>query len=312
MDHYVTLFDSLFMPQGLALHMSMERHLKDYTLWILCVDDDAHNVLTKMNLTNVKLLKLSLLETPELLRVKKIRSKGEYCWTLTPFAPRFVFNANRDVDRVTYVDSDVWFLKSPSVAFTELVESKKSVLITKHAYHPEYDFSSSSGIYCVQFMTFLRDSSESVLNWWQERCIEWCYAKYEDGKFGDQMYLNSWSELFQDKVHVLSYGGYTLAPWNVQRYPLSDGFLYHFQGLRILKRSRVLLAPPLTMPQSVIKEVYLKYLIDLKLVIKELALIGHIVQSQRSEVTVLERVVGVGRELKRLFYKIGIIRVFRI
>ena len=34
--------DSLFLPQGLALHMSMERHVKDYTLWILCVDDEAH------------------------------------------------------------------------------------------------------------------------------------------------------------------------------------------------------------------------------------------------------------------------------
>ena len=26
MEHFVTLFDSLFLPQGLALHMSMERH----------------------------------------------------------------------------------------------------------------------------------------------------------------------------------------------------------------------------------------------------------------------------------------------
>jgi hypothetical protein len=34
MEHYVTLFDSLFLPQGLALHMSMERHAGVYTLWI--------------------------------------------------------------------------------------------------------------------------------------------------------------------------------------------------------------------------------------------------------------------------------------
>ena len=67
MEHFVTLFDSLFLPQGLALHMSMERHVKNYTLWILCVDDEAHAVLTKLQLPNVRLLQLSKLETEDLL-----------------------------------------------------------------------------------------------------------------------------------------------------------------------------------------------------------------------------------------------------
>ena len=49
MEHFVTLFDSLFLPQGLALHISMERHLKDYTLWSLCVDDKSHEILNKLN-----------------------------------------------------------------------------------------------------------------------------------------------------------------------------------------------------------------------------------------------------------------------
>ena len=84
MEHFVTLFDSLFLPQGLALHVSMERHAGNYTLWILCVDDAVHDVLIKMKLPNVKLLKLSLLETEELKQVKPERSTGEYCWTTTP------------------------------------------------------------------------------------------------------------------------------------------------------------------------------------------------------------------------------------
>ena len=86
MEHYVTLFDSLFLPQGLALHTSMQRHVKNYTLWILCVDDEAHRVLTQLRLPNVRLLQLSQLETEDLLLVKPGRSKGEYCWTLTPLA----------------------------------------------------------------------------------------------------------------------------------------------------------------------------------------------------------------------------------
>ena len=67
MEHFVTLFDSLFLPQGLGItRMSMERHVGNYTLWILCVDDGVHDVLIKIKLPNVKLLKLSLLETEEL------------------------------------------------------------------------------------------------------------------------------------------------------------------------------------------------------------------------------------------------------
>ena len=119
MEHYVTLFDSLYLPQGLALHMSMERHAREYTLWILCMDDKVYEVLTKLNLPNVCLLNLSKLETEELKLVKPTRTKGEYCWTLTPFAPRFVFEANPAVPRVTYLDADVWFRKNPEPIFRE-------------------------------------------------------------------------------------------------------------------------------------------------------------------------------------------------
>ncbi len=107
MEHYITIFNKLFLPQGLALHLSMERHAGNYTLWILCVDTTTYNVLTKLNLSNVHLLQLHLLETDELLSIKPTRSIGEYCWTLTPFAPNFVFQAAPEISRVTYIDADL-------------------------------------------------------------------------------------------------------------------------------------------------------------------------------------------------------------
>ena len=48
MEHFVTLLDSLFLPQGIALHRSMERHIDKYQLWILCVDDEAYEILNKL------------------------------------------------------------------------------------------------------------------------------------------------------------------------------------------------------------------------------------------------------------------------
>jgi len=234
MEHYVTLFDSLFAPQGLALHGSMERHLTSYTLWVLCVDNPTYEGLSRLELPNVKLLQLSTLETKDLLRVKSSRTKGEYCWTLTPYAPRFVFEADMSVARVTYLDADVWFRKSPDRLLAELTESGKEVLITDHAYAPEHDQSATSGQFCVQFLTFTRFGGEQVRSRWEQQCIDWCFARHEDGKFGDQKYLDDWPERYRDKVHVLRNIEAILAPWNATRFPYGNGVLYHFHGLRIL------------------------------------------------------------------------------
>jgi hypothetical protein len=261
MEHYVTLFDSLFLPQGLALHMSMERHVKDYTLWILCVDDEAHTVLTKLQLPNVRLLQLSKLETEDLLRVKATRSKGEYCWTLTPFAPRFVFDADTDVERVTYLDADLWFRKHPNPIFDEFNASGKQVLITDHAYAPEYDQSATSGQYCVQFMTFTRHGGEVVRKWWEERCIDWCYARFEDGKFGDQKYLDDWPERFGTLIHVLEEKEFALAPWNAKRFPYGNSIFWHGHGMKIFTRKKqfYLDCGPYGIPRHTFKNVLIQY-----------------------------------------------------
>uniref|UniRef100_Q3ASS9 Putative glycosyltransferase n=1 Tax=Chlorobium chlorochromatii (strain CaD3) TaxID=340177 RepID=Q3ASS9_CHLCH len=284
MEHYVTLFDSLFLPQGMALHISMERHIKDYTLWILCVDDEAYDVLTKLQLANVRLLQLSTLETEELLRVKPTRSKGEYCWTLTPFAPRFVFEADATVHRVTYLDADLWFRKHPKPIFDEFEASGKHVLITDHAYAPEYDQSATSGQYCVQFMTFSRHAGEEVRKWWEERCIEWCYARHEDGKFGDQKYLDDWPDRFANSVHVLANKEYALAPWNATRFPYSAAIFYHFHGLRIFKKRKkyYVFNGTYFIPKPTYRYIYKLYLNDLQGSIFLFLKMGAILRNQKN------------------------------
>lgn len=286
MEHYVTLFDSLFLPQGLALHMSMERHIKDYTLWILCVDDKAHEVLTKLNLPNVRLLQLSQLETVELLSVKPTRSKGEYCWTLSPFAPRFVFEADSTVQRVTYLDADLWFLKHPSPIFREFDASGKQVLITEHAYAPEYDKAATSGQFCVQFMTFTRGGGEVVRKWWEERCLEWCYARVEDGKFGDQKYLDDWPERFLGLVHVLNDKELALGPWNAIRFPYGASVFYHFHGLSIVSDEKINIGL-YSLPKPLVQAVYQPYLCDLKMATQVLSQVKFKYSAQAKKISLL-------------------------
>ena len=281
-ENYVTLFDRLFLPQGIALYKSMQRHLKKYTLWVLCVDNATHVILSKLEFENMKLLDLSELETEKLKEVKKKRSKGEYCWTLTPFAPKFVFEADKSISRVTYLDADLWFRKNPKAIFDDFEKSCKSVLITDHNYAPEYDQSATSGQYCVQFMTFYRVEGEVVRKWWEDRCLEWCYARFENGKFGDQKYLDDWTERFSDDVHVLQNKELILAPWNATRFPYGNSIIWHFQSLRILKKGSENYAYYgfYNLPAITREHIYEKYILDLKFAIDLLDKIGVSVQQQ--------------------------------
>jgi hypothetical protein len=259
-EHYVTLFDSNFLPQGLSLYYSLVLHGGDFVLWVLCVNQDCLDILKGLNLPRLRLLDLSSLETPELLSVKPARSRAEYCWTLTPFAIRFVFEADSSVERVTYLDADVFFFKSPQRIFQELESVGKSVLITDHAYAPDYDQSAVSGQYCVQFVTFVRDKGETVRQWWEHRCIEWCGVRSEDGKFGDQKYLESFEPLFPALVHVLQHLDLLLAPWNACRFPYSRCVLYHFHSLRLAGPSGlVLLTKGYKIPRPTIANLYVPY-----------------------------------------------------
>jgi hypothetical protein len=199
-----------------------------------------------MRLGNVTVVRLEELENEALRSAKRGRSLGEYCWTLTPFLPSYVLGQSPEIGRITYVDADLFFFEHPATLLDEFMSSGKHVQVTEHAFAPEYAANLRYGRFCVQFLTFRNtDPSKRVLKWWQERCIEWCYAREEDGKFGDQKYLDQWPSLFPAEVHVLSQTDRTLAPWNVahlgRRTARVRPIFYHFHSLKIVSPSKVVL-----------------------------------------------------------------------
>lgn len=289
MEHYVTLFDANFLPQGLALADSLQRHGATHTLWVLCLDERTRETLDRLAKPSVRTIALADVETPELLAVKHGRTRAEYCWTLTPFTPRFVFEREPAARRVTYVDADLYFLRGPGRLFDEFEASGKGVFITEHAYDPEYDQSARAGRYCVQFITFSRESGEPVRRWWEERCLEWCFDRFEPGRFGDQKYLDDWPERFP-QVHVLQQRGALLAPWNARRFPHGEAVAWHFHSLRIEDR-RVRWYVGYEIPSPVELEVYAPYVELLEAKCREIG--GAVHQGPRRPV--LARMLGVAK-----------------
>lgn len=201
------------------MYESLINHSSDFQLYIFAFDDLSEKILKGMNLGHVNVISLEEFETPELLSVKKERSKAEYCWTCTSSTIYHVLK-NYDVKDCTYLDSDLFFYSDPSILIAELDEYDKNVLMTEHrfAFLPRLYEEKRSGKFCVQFMTFRNEeSSIKVLDRWRKQCIEWCYARHEDGKFGDQKYLDEWPILYNN-THILEHQGGGVAPWNLDNY----------------------------------------------------------------------------------------------
>lgn len=241
MNYYCTLFDSGYLVRGLAMYNSMIDTGEDFTLFVFAFDDECYDVLSKLNLPRLKPISLNDFENERLLKIKQTRTRGEYCWTCSCFSILHVLT-QYNVPEVTYLDSDLFFFNKPQILLDEFHESGKDVLLTKHRYTPMYDQSELSGIYCVQFMTFKNNANGlNVLNWWCDRCEEWCYNRAEDGKFGDQKYLDDWMTRF-NCCHELIHIGGGVAPWNIQQYDVVHGpkvngvpvVFFHFHALKWL------------------------------------------------------------------------------
>lgn len=246
--YYCTYFDRHYLTRGLALIESLQREEgTPFILYVVCMDEMTRLVLNRLALPQVRTIPLHELESHDdrLLAIKPTRTLVEYYWTLTPTVILRILERYRGIDVLTYVDADLFFFSSPQPLFDEL--GSGSVLIHEHRFSPrQAHLAQHNGRYNVGLLSFRRDSNGlGALQWWRERCLEWCFARYEQGKMGDQLYLNDWPSRFSGVVVLKNLGG-GVGPWNHDRYEfrlsedgrvLIDGgtvIFYHFHSLKLV------------------------------------------------------------------------------
>lgn len=282
MINFCTLFDSNYLTRGLALYESLKNTCSDFHLYVVAFNENCYNYLKHAGIRNITTISLGEFEDEKLLEVKPSRSAAEYCWTCTPSIILFCLE-KFNLPSCTYVDADMMFYQDAQILLDEMVN--KSILISEHRYSKEYDQSTTHGKYCVQFMCFRNNSvGLKALKWWRERCIEWCYSYQEDGKFGDQKYLDDWLTRFEG-VHVLQHPGGGVAPWNLQQFDFASGpkgiqitdrssgksyplIFFHFHGLKFYTDRIVSLSGSLYEMRDDVKEVvyfpYIKKLLQIE------------------------------------------------
>lgn len=245
MNYFCTYFDHRYLPRGIALYRSLKEHCLGFNLWILCLSRECHEILSQINLDSVYLIRVEDIEDgdKELLKAKENRSLVEYYFTLTPSLPLYIFNRFSKVDLITYIDSDLYFFSNPKPIYDEL--GKNSIGIIGHRFPPHLRHLNEKGVYNVGWMSFCRDKNGlDCLQWYRERCNEWCYDRVEGDRYADQKYLDKFEELFA-KVHVIQHKGANLAPWDIANYKISEKnnqilvdeqtlIFFHFHGLKKL------------------------------------------------------------------------------
>jgi hypothetical protein len=266
---------------------------------VLCLDDETYRTLTRLRLEHVKLVELTELELahPELLRAKPGRKAFEYYWTCGPAFLMYIFQRHASIKALTYIDADLFFFGDPSPLHLEL--DQNSILLFEHRFSPAVHADHSvKGIYNVGLIIFRRTPvTLACLEWWSERCIEWCFGSIEPSRYGDQKYLEEWPDRFGEVTISGNLGG-GLAPWNVgnYRYHYEEGrvfvdgeplIFYHFNRLRVI--NRWLYDPGLwryhtKMDPRVKREIYLPY-------VRELRAAGEQIRSADGRVHVVDNLI---------------------
>jgi hypothetical protein len=283
--NFCTLFNSAYLSRGVLLYRSLERSGADFHLYVFAFDIVTYEYLKSQNYPKLTVISLAEFEDEKLLSIKASRSASEYCWTCT--ASTILYSIEKfGLESCTYIDADMCFYANPGILIEEMGD--KSVLITEHRYTKDYDQSPVSGKYCVQFVC-IKNTPEGmkVLRKWREDCIDWCYDRAEDGKFGDQKYLDNWSNE-SNSIHELQHLGGGLAPWNMQQYDFEkrqDGFFglekatgktfpvifFHFHGLKLFKNGIVsLTGPTYRMNNSAKKLFYIQYVKEIGKISEEI------------------------------------------
>lgn len=166
------------------------------------------------------------------------------------------------------MDADVFFFRDPSPLVGDFVGSPEaSVFITRHAYVAKYDRSATSGEFCVQFVGAKRTANDSVIEKWRDQCLEWCFDRIEEGRFGDQKYLDAWPADFGISVWVLEEQSAAQGPWNADAYSVDQAAFYHFHGLRMRRignRLLPILVGEYVIPGRHLEVFYRRYIEELR------------------------------------------------
>lgn len=245
MNYFCTYCDQHYAARLICLHDSLLLQKEPFRLFVLCFDAATRALVLALGRESLIAISLEeLMEAdPEYAKVRGQRSRVEFYFTATPVLVRHCLHRESGAAQMTYLDSDLFFFGPASGVFE--LQGEASVGIVSHRFPGRLASLAVHGEYNVGWVSFRRDrDGMACLEWWRQRCLEWCHDHVDQQRYADQGYLNDFSKHFRG-VRVLDHPGINAAPWNMDDVQVAkrDGvvwvngrrlYFYHFQGVREL------------------------------------------------------------------------------
>ncbi|WP_052447402.1 hypothetical protein [Clostridium polynesiense] len=277
---FCSIVNEYNLPKFLALYKSLQAHASGFHIWICALDEYIFNILNDMHLKNCTIIPSSHIENNHVIRAKSSRNLLEYSWTLKPVFIEYLIE-NHGVDSLIYCDADIFLYSSPE----DLIEEWKGHSVFMCRQRRDYEEEKMYGGFQSSLIGFKNTiNSLSIIKWWKEKCLKWCYAMpdIENKLFSDQRYLDEIPLLFSD-IKLIEHPGINSAPWNINKKNIYynngeiyiDGvrlISYNFENLKILSPTEFDLysSPSVKLSEKDIKNLYGPYIKEIQKVLTSL------------------------------------------
>lgn len=207
-----TVCNIAYLPKALVLADSLREHNQS-RLHIVLFDKKQD---LKPHPETVDITWVEDLGLPEWKQLAFTYDIIEFSTSLKPFIALKLLDKHK---KVIFLDPDTAVYSTLGPILRDLDESP--VVLTPHYTKPQPDTEGESDLGMMRFGSFnlgffaVRKGAEATyfLNWWNKRCIDFCYMESQFGLSTDQKWI-SIAPCFFDFLKISFNPGYNAAPWN--------------------------------------------------------------------------------------------------
>jgi len=283
--NFCTHFSSTYIPQGVALLLSVRELYPDSKIWVMPLDDISQLTLSELNIENVKVLKIN--QAPGLFanfeKFLLARTFAESIFSIKPQVIEYAMKESHEGELLFYLDADTFFF-----APLHLRENfhEKSIFLSPHYFTAMSLGSASAGEFNAGLVGFRNNNfGRESIRYWSSLCEEWCSVKPQSGRYADQKYLEEIRNKWSAEVEILEYGN-NFGTWSFAhalQVEIRNQDIYinqkkvtsfHFHGLKISKsliRTGISMYGQFPAEKKIKKMIYSRYRIYLNKVLELLA-----------------------------------------
>jgi len=253
--HIFTSCNSCYLPKARVLATSIKKFHPDLQFHLILSDI----LPTSINVENEpfdSIILITELDIPNLKQWIFKHSVVEMCTAVKGIAFQEIFK-RYNCDRIIFLDPDTAIFSRLDELFHHFEQG--SILLTPHQLEPEKSEEAvidneicflRHGIFNLGFLG-VKNSTQGreFLNWWSNRCLDFCYDDTANGLFTDQRWIDLVPS-FYDQVVILRSPAYNVANWNLTNRDLTGnlqaGFFvngiplgfYHFSGSQVIMQEK--------------------------------------------------------------------------